>query len=152
MGGTKSPNCNQIAYDIWDSRVNNNSWLTETHIAGVENTEADKESQLFNDQCVWTLKRESFAQIITRWGTPEIDLFASTFEHSSPSLSLGNLTLPPLFRMHLQLVGIHCIFMPFHFSVKFTDACQRFWRNKYLRESWSFDFGPPKFGGHNCWK
>ena len=55
--------------------------------------------------------------------------------HSSPSLSLGNLTQPPVLWMHIQLVGIHCIFMPFHLSVKFTDAYKRFWRNKYLRES-----------------
>ena len=27
-----------------------------------------------------------------------------------------------------------------------------FWWNKYLRESWSFQFGLLKFGGHNCWK
>ena len=76
MGGTKSPNCNQIAYGIWDWCVNNNSWLTATNIAGVENIEADKESRLFNDRTEWTLKREIFAQIITRCGTPEIDLFA----------------------------------------------------------------------------
>ena len=48
MGGTKSPRCNQIAYDVWDCCVHN-TWLTATHIAGVENTEADKESRLFND-------------------------------------------------------------------------------------------------------
>ena len=60
MGRTKSPNCNQIAYDIWDWCVNNNSWLTATHIAGVENIEADKESRLFNDRTEWTLKREIF--------------------------------------------------------------------------------------------
>ena len=64
-GGTKSPGCNQIAYDIWDWCINNNSWLTETHIAGVENTEADKESRLFNDRTEWTLKREIFSRITT---------------------------------------------------------------------------------------
>ena len=42
MGGTKSPHCNKIASDVWDCSVNNNTWLTATHIAGVENTEADK--------------------------------------------------------------------------------------------------------------
>ena len=42
MGGTRSPSCNQITYDLWDWCVNNNTWLTATHIAGVENTEADK--------------------------------------------------------------------------------------------------------------
>ena len=54
-GGTKSPRCNQIAYDVWDWCVNKNTWLTATHIAGVENTEADKESGLFNDRTEWTL-------------------------------------------------------------------------------------------------
>ena len=39
--------------------------LTATHIAGVENTEADKESRLFNDRTKWTLKMEIFAQITT---------------------------------------------------------------------------------------
>ena len=65
MGGTKSSGCNQIVYDIWDWWVNKNSWLTATHIAGVENTKADKESRLFNDRTESTLKREIFAQIIT---------------------------------------------------------------------------------------
>lgn len=32
MGSTKSPSCNQIAYNIWDWCVNNNVWLTATHI------------------------------------------------------------------------------------------------------------------------
>ena len=54
--------------------------------------------------------------------------------HSSSSLSLGNLTQPHVLWMHLQLVGIHCIFMPFRHSVKFTDACKRCWRNKFLRD------------------
>ena len=50
----------------------------------MENTEADKESWLFNDQTEWTLKREIFAQIITHWGTPEIDLFATRLNTQLP--------------------------------------------------------------------
>ena len=83
MGGAKSPGCNQIAYDIWDWCVNNNTWLTATHIPGVENTEADKESWLFNDRTEWTLKREIFAQVTTHWGTPEID-FATRLNAQLP--------------------------------------------------------------------
>ena len=132
MGGTKSPRCNQIAYDVWDWCVNNNTWLTATHIAGVEKTEAEEGSRLFNDRTEWTLKREIFAQITTHWGTPEIDLFATT---QLPSLSHGNLTQPHVLWMPLQSVGNPCIFMPSSLSVKFTDAWKRFWRNKYLRES-----------------
>lgn len=84
MGGTKSPGCNQIAYDIWDWCVNNNSWLTATHIPGNENTKADKVFRLFNDRTEWTLKREIFSHITTHWGTPEIDLFATRLNTQLP--------------------------------------------------------------------
>ena len=51
----------------------------------MENIEADKESRLFNDRTEWTLKRETFAQnIITRWGTTEIDLFATRLTMQLP--------------------------------------------------------------------
>ena len=84
MGVTKSPGCNQIEYDIWDWCVHNNSWLTATHIAVLENTQADKESRLFNDRTEWTLKREIFPRITTHWGTPEIDLFATRLNTQIP--------------------------------------------------------------------
>ena len=74
-GGHKILRCNQIAYAVWDWCVSNNTWLTATHIAaGMENTEADRESRLLTE---WTLKRKIFAQITIHWGTPEIDLFAT---------------------------------------------------------------------------
>ena len=84
MGGTKSPSCNQVAYDIRDWCVNNNTWLTATHIAGVENTEADEESWLFSDHTEWALKREIFPQITTHWGIPEIYLFVSWLNTQLP--------------------------------------------------------------------
>ena len=84
MGGTKSPSCNQVAYDIRDWCVNNNTWLTATHIAGVENTEADEESWLFSDHTEWALKREIFPQITTYWGIPEIYLFVSWLNTQLP--------------------------------------------------------------------
>ena len=146
MGGTKSPGCNQIAYDIWDWYVNNNSWLPATHIAGVENTEADKESRLFNDRTEWTLKREIFARITTHWGTPEIDLFATRRNTKLPKFVSWK---PDPVSCFVDAFTISWS-MHFRHSVKFTDACKRFWRNKHLRESWSYPFGPPKFGGHNC--
>ena len=57
-------------------------------------------------------KRDIFAQIITHWGTPEIDLFATRLNAQLPKF-LGNLTQPHVLWMHLQLVGIHCIFYAF---------------------------------------
>ena len=84
MAGTESPGCTQIEYDIWDWWVNNKSWVTATHIAEVENAEADKETQLLDDRGEWTLRREIFAQIITHWGNAEIDLFATKLNTKLP--------------------------------------------------------------------
>ena len=84
MGGTKSPRCNEIAYNIWVWCVNNNVWLTATHIAGVENIEADKESRFFNERTEWTLNKEIFVQITVQWDIPEIDLFATRLNTQVP--------------------------------------------------------------------
>ena len=65
---------------LWEERIpslKNNTWLTVTHIAAVENTEADNESLKINAGTEWILKREIFEEITTHWGIPEIDLFAS---------------------------------------------------------------------------
>ena len=77
MGGTKSPRCYDIAYQIWSWCIIKNIWLTTTHIAGVANTGADEESQLFNDRTEWTLDKTIFAKIVEHWGLPDVDLFAS---------------------------------------------------------------------------
>ena len=145
MGGTKSPGCNQIAYNIWDWCVNNNSWITATYIAGVENTEADKDSRLLNDRTEWTVKGRFLLRLSPTGEPQKLTYLQLDLIHNSPSLSLGNLTQPHVLWRHLQLVEIHCIVMLFSLSVKFTDACKRLWRNKYLRESRLYLFGPPKF-------
>ena len=80
MGAQNPHIVTKLQYDIWDWCVN----VTATHIAGVENTKADKKSRLFNDRTKWTLKWEIFAQITTHWGTPEIDLFATRLNTQLP--------------------------------------------------------------------
>ena len=77
MGGTKSPRCNDIAYQIWSWCIIKNIWLSATHIAGVTNTRADEESRLFNDRTEWTLDKTIFAKIVEHWGLPDVDLFAA---------------------------------------------------------------------------
>ena len=84
MGGTKSLYCNQITYDMWDWCVKNNTWLTVTHIAGVENIEAEKESRIFNDRTEWTLNREIFMQITKHWGFPEMAQFSTRLNAQFP--------------------------------------------------------------------
>ena len=62
-GGTKSPSCNDITCDIWSWCINNNTWLTAAHIPGVQNTDADRESRIFNERTEWQLNPEVFSQI-----------------------------------------------------------------------------------------
>ena len=84
MGGTKSPRCNDIAYQIWSWCIIKNIWLTATHIAGVTNTRDDEESRLFNDRTEWTLDKTIFAKIVEHWGLPDVDLFAARINTQLP--------------------------------------------------------------------
>ena len=56
MSGSKSPDSNSVARQIWDYCVERNIWLSASHLSGCENTEADRESRHFNDRTEWTLE------------------------------------------------------------------------------------------------
>lgn len=77
MGGTKSPECNKVAHEIWDWCIERNIWLSSVHIPGVENVEADHESRVFHDQTEWMLNGKVFSRITKMWGNMDMDLFAS---------------------------------------------------------------------------
>jgi len=77
MGGIKSEECNLIAVQIWNWCIENNIWLTCSHIAGSLNCEADIASRSFNDKLEWKLHSKIFANICNIWGKPDIDLFAT---------------------------------------------------------------------------
>ena len=73
----KSPSCNDITCDIWSWCISNSTWLTAAHIPGVQNTDADRESRIFNERTEWQLNPDEFSQIRDLWVTPEIDLFGT---------------------------------------------------------------------------
>ena len=77
MGGTKSPDCNRAAKEVWMWCVEHRVWITAAHLPGKLNTEADHLSRKFNDRTEWMLDKGAFASIIQKFGKPEIDLFAS---------------------------------------------------------------------------
>ena len=81
MGGSRSVACNSLAYDIWQWCIARCMWLSSTHIPGVDNVEADKESRLFDDKTEWQLNRTAFDYCRELWGQPDIDLFASRLNH-----------------------------------------------------------------------
>ena len=90
MGGSKSMACNNIAFNIWSWCRHRNIWITITHIAGIRNREADRQSRQFLDRTEWMLRRSYFNSIVKIFGQPNIDLFASRLNcQMKPFVSWG---------------------------------------------------------------
>ena len=77
MGGSRSQQCNIVAKSIWNWAETKKIWLTVGYIPGRDNTLADEFSRNFKDHLEWSLNGGVFESICQRWGTPEVDLFAS---------------------------------------------------------------------------
>ena len=78
MGTCRSLPCHQVVMDIWEWADAQNNWLTATHIAGKDNTEADALSRIQETSMEWKLNENIFHKIVSKYGlTPEIDLFAT---------------------------------------------------------------------------
>ncbi len=84
MGGTRSPECNELAREIWQWCIVNNVWVSAAHIPGSTNVEADRESRQFNDNIEWMLNPKIFLEVTARFGSPNIDLFASRLNRQVP--------------------------------------------------------------------
>ena len=69
--------CNDISRDIWLWCKERDLWFTVAHIPGVENTIADKASQIFNDTSEWQLDKPCFYKLRKFFGKPDIDMFSS---------------------------------------------------------------------------
>ena len=63
MGGIKSVLCNDIAQTIWAWCIDSNIWLISCHIPGSQNTDADKQSRVFNVSTEWSLCTQVFEDI-----------------------------------------------------------------------------------------
>ncbi|XP_072180692.1 uncharacterized protein [Diadema setosum] len=77
MGGIKSKDCDSAARDIWRWCMERNIWVTAAHLPGSENTEADSRSRKFSDRNEWMLNKQAFNKLVSVFGLPDIDLFAS---------------------------------------------------------------------------
>ena len=77
MGGSKSPQLNTLATDMWHWCIDRNIWLSAVHIAGKLNTTADHNSRQFSDRHEWSLGTKYFEDISHSFPELEIDLFAS---------------------------------------------------------------------------
>ena len=77
MGGVRSVECNEQAQLIWAWIEHHESWLTISHIPGVQNVTADYKSRHFSDNVEWSLSPVHFHKLCHVFGQPDIDLFAS---------------------------------------------------------------------------
>ena len=80
MGGTHSRPMCQLSLDLWSTCRAKNTWLSASHIPGVNNTEADflSRNSLIGSNHEYNLNQSVFEDLMTFLNvTPEIDLFAS---------------------------------------------------------------------------
>ena len=86
----KTSDCNEIAKRIWLWCIRRKIFLSITFLPGILNSEADEKSRIFNDRTEWMLNQNFFEKLTYMAGTPDIDLFASRFNHKlKPFVSWG---------------------------------------------------------------
>lgn len=84
MGGTHSRDCNEIARETLMWCKDRGISLAVTHLPGKLNVEADLASRHFHDDTEWSLDTHVYNSLITKWGNPGIDLFASRLNAKLP--------------------------------------------------------------------
>ena len=77
MGGVKSKECLTVAKEIWTWAIDHDLHLSAEHIPGSKNVLADKASRVFDENTEWELMDRYFSKIHRKFGSFDIDLFAS---------------------------------------------------------------------------
>jgi hypothetical protein len=83
-GGTKSTELTKIAKELTSFCEQREISIVATHLAGVLNIEADRESRATSDASDWMLDRAIFRKLQIVWPT-EIDLFSSFWNAQLPA-------------------------------------------------------------------
>lgn len=79
MGSIQHPLLNQLSRAIWQWCEFRNIYLLASYIKSEDNVEADAESRVkLSEETEWELNDLVFQNIISTFGQPEIDLFASS--------------------------------------------------------------------------
>lgn len=79
LGGTRVKQLNDLAREIWQWAEKRNIFLVASYIPSKENIIADGLSRKTNVDTEWELASYAFRQIVNIFGSPKIDLFASTW-------------------------------------------------------------------------
>ena len=82
MGTSHSKKRNDLTRTLWEWCLDNNMWITTSHIPGKENTLADAESRKSRKETEWTLDKGIFHEATKKIHVePQIDLFASRLNY-----------------------------------------------------------------------
>ena len=94
MGSVKSIEMDNEVHLIWEFISTQNNWLTPTHILGLFNEDADRESRKQKLRTEWMQNRRDFHYVTKKLNAPpSVDLFASRLNTQAPELYLINQTL-----------------------------------------------------------
>ncbi|KAB0790104.1 hypothetical protein PPYR_15571, partial [Photinus pyralis] len=77
MGSVSHTRLNMISRQIWDWCEERNLWISAAYVSSKENWKADAESRALLPETEWSLHQSEFEFIVSIFGNPEIDLFAS---------------------------------------------------------------------------
>lgn len=77
MGSVRFTNLNSITQEIWSWCEQKNVYLVASYINSKDNREADRASREVHKETEWSLSKASFQRIVSKFGQPSIDLFAS---------------------------------------------------------------------------
>ena len=80
--------CDDISFDIWQWAAEQQLWISAAHIPRSENVIVDKNSRMFEWSSEWKLTEGVFKQIVSTFGKPDIDLFASRINNQLSELYL----------------------------------------------------------------
>lgn len=127
--GGRVPTISKEAEALWDFCLERGIILKATYVPGINLVEADFLSRMKNKDSELRLLQEDFARIQENFGTPEVDLFATRFNHLVDKF----VTLHPdpkalgsdAFSMDWRTLGLSYAFPPFNMIGRILAKARR---------------------------
>ncbi|XP_015185988.1 PREDICTED: uncharacterized protein LOC107071471 [Polistes dominula] len=82
-GGVRFRHLCALSKEIWNWCEERRLWLKASYVASADNTEADRASRNVNIDSEWELAQAAFSEIVRKFGSISVDLFASRLNKKS---------------------------------------------------------------------
>lgn len=90
MGGVQFPHLTRLTKELWQWCEARQIIVYAAYIRSIDNDIADAESRRVHPDIEWELSNAAFHDIISNFGEPEIDIFASRFNKKCPKFISWN--------------------------------------------------------------